>query len=380
MRCCQGEVSLCLYVICIYIMRCIAILYETFHAIPSLELSAVNFKSQFGKISTLVVMAKYRLLLSICLLLISPALSIKIQQFYEFPNNTCLENLVVRPDGSILTTLTTAPEIYLVQPSVQNPRPALVHTFTDTTSVLGISEETVADSYQVATVNLTSDNQDSVRGTAAIWRVRFCQGKKNPTVTLTAKLPNVALPNGLNDHIVLVADSTIGNIVSVDTRIGLSKVIISDPLLQNTLDSTNGVNGLKIRCTTLYFTNSGQKILGKMRIDCSTGAALGPATVVTQQYPGPPILTYDDFTLGPAGKFAFLATAGGNTIQRVNLATGEKTTIAGNMNSTQFAQPTSAQFARGKPRTLYVATAGGYGIPVNGDEIIGGQLIAITLD
>ena len=46
-----------------------------------------------------------------------------ITLMFEFPNGTWLENLAVRPSGSIITTILTAPELYLLQPNPRNPKP-----------------------------------------------------------------------------------------------------------------------------------------------------------------------------------------------------------------------------------------------------------------
>ena len=55
-------------------------------------------------------------------------------------------------------------------------------------------------------------------------------------------------------------------------------------------------------------------------------------------------------------------------------------TIAGDLNSTSIAQPTSAAFGRnGDEGVLFVSTAGGLGIPVNGNEIVGGQIVAVRV-
>ena len=54
--------------------------------------------------------------------------------------------------------------------------------------------------------------------------------------------------------------------------------------------------------------------------------------------------------------------------------------LAGNINSTDIAEPTSAAFGRnGKENILYVTTAGGLFFPVNGTEVVGGQLVAVLL-
>ena len=49
--------------------------------------------------------------------------------------------------------------------------------------------------------------------------------------------------------------------------------------------------------------------------------------------------------------------------------------IAGEVNTTEIAQPTSAQFGRTvkDKDVLYVTTAGGLAFPIDGDVVVGGQ-------
>ena len=60
---------------------------------------------------------------------------------------------------------------------------------------------------------------------------------------------------------------------------------------------------------------------------------------------------------------------------------GGQSVIAGNLNSTAIAEPTSAQL--GRNGVLYVTTAGGLAVPVvvGGEEVrVGGQLVAVDLN
>lgn len=73
-----------------------------------------------------------------------------------------------------------------------------------------------------------------------------------------------------------------------------------------------------------------------------------------------------------------MAAGGANTIQKINTHTGEVRIVAGGMNSTAIAEPTSAKFGRRECdlTVLYITTAGGLATPVNGDITIG-QLVAV---
>ena len=75
-----------------------------------------------------------------------------------------------------------------------------------------------------------------------------------------------------------------------------------------------------------------------------------------------------------------MATAQGNSIAEVGTRDGKQRVVAGNVNETGIAEPTSAQF--GANGVLYVTTAGGLAVPVvvGGEEVrVGGQLVAVEL-
>lgn len=60
---------------------------------------------------------------------------------------------------------------------------------------------------------------------------------------------------------------------------------------------------------------------------------------------------------------------------------GKQTIVAGDLNSTEIAEPTAAAFGRTifDLATLYVVTAGGLGAKINGNETVGAQVVAVDL-
>lgn len=137
----------------------------------------------------------------------------------------------------------------------------------------------------------------------------------------------------------------------------------------------SGVDGLHVRNGELFFSNVGQQKLFKVPID-EDGTSSGPVTVVAS---GLSTLDgYDDFTFDCAGNI-FVTTGGGNSIEMISADGSQQVIIAGDVNSTAIAEPTSCVFGRGlhDKNVLYVVTAGGLGLQVNGDTIIGGQLVAV---
>ncbi|KAI4210185.1 MAG: hypothetical protein LQ351_006939 [Letrouitia transgressa] len=303
---------------------------------------------------------------------------------YQFPNGTWVENLVVRPSGAILTTLVSSPEIYQIQPSSKRPDPELVHRFDGFTALLGITQLAL-DRYQVVATNRSTSESGRpyvVPNTTSIYSVSFPHRRsRTPDVRLTTRLPDAGFPNGLatlNSHTILLADSTRGVVVAIDTRTGANRIAIRDHLLAPTSAIPLGVNGLKIHGNTLYFTNTGQNLLGRVDIDLHTGAALGPAVAVA--YGQTPYSGSDDLALDGKGDRAFLTNAAGHSIVEVDVESGKQAIIAGNLNSTEIVQPAAAAFGRkGKRDILYVTTAGGLLFPINGDEIVGGQVVAVKV-
>ncbi|CAF9925623.1 MAG: hypothetical protein HETSPECPRED_005874 [Heterodermia speciosa] len=301
-------------------------------------------------------------------------------QLYQFPNGTFVENLAVRPDGSILLSFITSPDLYLLHPSSPNPTPHLLHRFTNATSTLGITE-TSPDTFILAVTTILTAAQ-GLPGSSSLWRISFPFPKStSPEITLAARIPAVVTPNGLvtlNRRKILLADSAQGLVFAVDLETGVSTVAIGaeEPLFANR-GRPISVNGLKIRGSRLYFTNTALNLLGRVEIDRSTGAARGLAEEVVEALP--PGKGYGDLALGGGG-VAYVTNAAGNFVERVDVRRRRQVVIAGEVNSTEIAEPTAVALGRGgEEDVLFVTTGGGLLIPVNGGEIVGGQVVAIKL-
>ena len=102
----------------------------------------------------------------------SPALSqnpATATTVWEFSNHTWVENLAVRSNGQILTTLGTTPELYQVDPNHQL-NATLVHSFPNAISCLGITE-TTSDVFYIAVGNYSFDTFRTAPGSWSVWRV-----------------------------------------------------------------------------------------------------------------------------------------------------------------------------------------------------------------
>lgn len=160
-------------------------------------------------------------------------------------------------------------------------------------------------------------------------------------VSLISNLTDAVLPDGvvhipLTD-LVLVADAAKGVAWRVDTLTGDYEIAItnkefepSNPIIPL------GIDGIHIADETLYFTNLGSNLLGRVSID-TAGHAIGPVENVTTVLSFP-----DDFALSANGT-AYVG--GGNTLWRVD-PDGIVKKLAGGVNDTMLEGVTSAQFGR----------------------------------
>ena len=318
---------------------------------------------------------------SLCMLLAYPFLSVALlptKLIYEYPNGTWCENLAVRSDGSILITSLTAPDVWLVDPHAPNPQSTLITRFTDAFVTGGITE-TTPDTFYVAVANFSiTDFTAAPAGSVRVHRISF----PDPTsylgarVSLAATLEDAELINGmttLNSTHVLAADTIKGVVWAVNVLTGTSSILMSDPLMTSPAGSKiPGLNGLKIYNGTLYFTNSAQRIFGKIAMN-PDGTAAGPGVIVAQAQQ----TDFDDFAMNAQGE-AFLVNGPTDAVSTVQ-QNGVQTVIAGQAGSTEIGEPTAAQFGRTllDNDVLYVTTAGGLGEAIGGTQVIGGQLVAV---
>ncbi len=296
---------------------------------------------------------------------------------YQFPKGTWVENLFVRPSGSLLVTILSSPDLYLIDPLVPDPEPQLIHHFSSSEGLLGITA-TGPDTYYIIGINATYSTIPPPPGSNLIYRVHFPPTLGPPAISIAAAVKNAVFLNGLttlNPTTLLASDSTLGVVWAIDITTGVSRIVIKDPLMApTTANPVLAINGIRLfQNHTLYFTNSAQALLAKIPIHAN-GTAAGAAQKIASAFEG---TFYDDFALDRHGD-AFLATQGGDSIAEVTL-NGSQRIIAGVVNTTEIAEPTSAQFGRtvGDGNVLYVTTAGGLAIPIDGDVIVGGQVVAV---
>ena len=296
---------------------------------------------------------------------------------YQFPNDTWVENIAVRPSGSLLVTLITTPDLYLIDPFVPDAEPKLIHRFSSSLWLTGITQAG-HDTYYVIGANGTYANLFPTPGSNKIYRVHFPSPSGAAEISVAAVVKDAVFLNGfttLNPTTLLASDSTLGVVWAIDITTGASRIVISDPLMVPTpVFAKLGINGIRLfRNHTLYFTNSAQGLIAKVHLNANGTAAAAAEKIASS----PPGIFYDDFALDHHGD-AFVATQAGDSIAEVK-PNGDTEIIAGVVNTTEIAEPTSAQFGRTAEdrNVLYVVTAGGLARPIDGDVVVGGQVVAV---
>ena len=136
-----------------------------------------------------------------CLLILHLPLSnalYPIELIFQFQPGVFLENIAVRSDGSLLTSLVyPEADLFLFAPSTANPNPQQVYNFANATSVLGITEISPPDTYIVAVTTLSEVPGRALPGYSSLWRVAFFNSTSaEANVTLLTNIPDVQTPNG----------------------------------------------------------------------------------------------------------------------------------------------------------------------------------------
>jgi len=309
---------------------------------------------------------------------------ITVREVWQFPNETWVENIAIRPNGQILVTIGSSPELYQLHP-FGNRNPELIYQFPGATGVLGIAE-IEPDIFAVIAGNFSIQTFSSTNGSYSVWAVdmRTTESQDSDRVSCGAHavkitdIPEASFLNGMTlidegSQFVLIADSELGVVWRLDFRTGDYEVILDNALMKPIPgESPIGINGLHTRDGFLYFTNSIQGILARVPIH-PNGSEAGAYHIVANTGAA------DDFTFDQAGN-AYVAQDPGDALEKVT-PSGQVKVILGGVNSTIVEGDTAAQFGRTllDRFTLYVTTNGGIAGRVSGTEVVGGKVLAVDM-
>lgn len=293
-------------------------------------------------------------------------------------STTWLENLRVRSNGKVLTTVIGPPANLLsFDPSEANPKPVLISTFPSILGLSGITEVS-HDVFYITGANTTGSNiSDPPKNATKVWKVDFNTGCGNsPTIELIAEpvLPLVTDFNGLttfNESIILASASFESTVVAMDINTGDYWTVFEDSEMSD-------INGIKVaQDGYLYWTSNS----GVVRAPLNDDLTLGTSEVLSTGSYDDLAVSYDGFKLAANGTRYLYAADNEDLIQQiiVDEATGNvtaATTAATSDNSTTFGKPTACDFGRtaAQKNKVYCTTGGSLT-----DSTLGGQLFEITL-
>ncbi|KAL8823066.1 MAG: hypothetical protein Q9191_006212 [Dirinaria sp. TL-2023a] len=282
-----------------------------------------------------------------------------VEIIHEFPQGTWLENLAVRSCGQVLVSVLSTPDLYQIDPSNETS-PILVHSFPEHLGLLGITE-TTRDIFYLAAGNYSVFSKKNVPGAWNIYEVDLTKGPRKAKVAQISNFPDFVLLNGLvtldaSKGLILLGDAGAGAVYRYNVKTNEVKIVIKDPTMNPVPPSPVGINGIKIRKGSLFFTNAGQKIFVKVPIN-PDGTASGPIETLSTNSLG------DDFALDGKGD-AFLAQNGANNLGYLGSEGAKNITVLAGaplQDKHVLAGPSSCQFGRlrSDKKALYITTTGG---------------------
>jgi hypothetical protein len=291
---------------------------------------------------------------------------------YQFPNPTWLENIAAMRNGSLLVTVTGRPEVHIVNPLVTPSVASLVAIIPDTNAVFGITE-LYDNVFAVAAGNSTPDNAP-VRGSFSVWSIDLTHDHGIMEIGKIADVPGVGMINGLaalNSHTLLLADSWKGNVASLDVKTGKSSLWLDDKSTASNFSAPGlplGVNGIKVHRDWVYYSNTVQSSLNRIRFDRATGAVVNDVERLAQ---GDAIAIPDDFAVLKDGS-VILGRPLSDNLVKIGAA-GSVEVIA------KMKGVTAGALGRAEncKRVVYLSSMGGFGLDgsVNAD----GKVVAVTL-
>ncbi|KAL9122897.1 MAG: hypothetical protein Q9187_000548 [Circinaria calcarea] len=297
---------------------------------------------------------------------------------YEFPKDTWVENLAVRPSGEVLVTLLTSPDVYQVDPAGASAA-IQVYRFPGHLGCLGIVEG-APDVFYVIAGNYSTQTFQSTPGSYDVFQIQMINfsATQKPVVNHIASFGNSQFFNGitlLDSSNLLIADSQAGAVWKLSISSGAKQIVIQDPTMApNSAVAPIGINGLRVFNGNLYFTNSNQAIFVRIPLKAD-GTAAGPAVTLATSVPG------DDFTSDPFGSF-YVAQQNNKLVTLRSPTPGSAQVLAGDGSSTSdLLGPTSAQFGRRQSdqQSLYVTSTGGIEAYITRNFTQGGRVSRVNL-
>lgn len=209
-----------------------------------------------------------------------------------------MENIAATRNGSLLVTIVGRPEVHIVNPLVTPPTALVVAKIPDVNAVFSITE--LSDNiFAIAAGNYTTENAP-VPGSFSVWSIDLSSHYKAAKVGKIVDVPGVGMINGLatlDSKTLLLADSWKGNIASLDVESGKNSIWFEDKSTASNFSAPGSpldVNGVKVHEDGVYYTNTVQSSLNRVRFDRTAGKVIGMTETLAQ---GNAIAVPDDFAV-----------------------------------------------------------------------------------
>jgi len=313
-----------------------------------------------------------------------------IEASKDFPLGSEVENLAIRPSGSVIATVYTFPHIYEVA-ARSNSTPKLLHTFANTTGACGITASgSTPDVFFVVTGNFSFQTFSPAPGSYAIHRLSFAKKCGSPIVKQVAALGTIAQPNGIisvpGTPYVLIADSLGGFVYRFNTETLQLTTYFDHPLLKPTrTDIRFGVNGIKLSRGYLYFSNTNQQLVARIKAT-GTEAILDSNSSPEMVATATPV---DDFIVNDLNGDVYIVESdpvnGIGFVSKDAYGSAPITIAGGPKNTTTTTMallgPTAAIWAKGAVgKTLLVSATGGFEQFVTKNYTGGGKVAMVHLE
>jgi hypothetical protein len=294
---------------------------------------------------------------------------------YQFQDpHAWAENLAIRSDGNILVTRVDVPELWFIDSTTKIG--TLVYSFPGVTSLTGITK-VGQDSFAVAGLVLDRETAVATPGSNKIWKVKS-KGNQT-TVGNSISVTNATFLNGITTfdskrEIILMADSTAGEIYQLNLQTKQYSIAITDQTMKPAGAFPIGINGVKVLENYVYYTSSTRQLFCRVPVDKNVHPT-GNVQIVAN------LTGYflDDFAISQ-DETAYIATHANDVILEVQ-RNGNFQVVAGSNTSLEVAGATAVQFGQGNDGclNLYVTTDGGQVAPVNGTITEPGKIVSLKI-
>ncbi|KKY36931.1 putative six-bladed beta-propellerlike protein [Diaporthe ampelina] len=237
----------------------------------------------------------------------------------QLPQNAWFEGFVIRPNGYILVSRLDEPVLYTFDAEDREAEPQGVHAFPDATGLINLCPIPGRnDEYAVISGKPDIDAMQFNNKDYTVWRVTFTS-ETDVTVSKLADLDDYGFSIGIipaSEHTLLVADTFLNRICSLDIATGASSVLVEDVTMKAVDGAPFGLNRLRIAVGFVWFTNTSAGTLCRfpISIDGPKVTATGPVQVICDD-----VEHCDGLALAADASAAWTASMSNDWLWRIDL-------------------------------------------------------------